>query len=159
MVRLDIFISYSRKDQAMAKTLVQDFESLEHRVWFDQDLPGGKVWWDHVLTQIHECDLFVYALSPSSLDSYACKNECSYAFALNKTILPVLVSEGVSVNLLPSNLSTIQYVDYRPQDRQAAISLAKAVQNVPAPVAMPDPLPAPPEVPISYLGNLKNEIE
>lgn len=155
---LDIFISYSHEDQAIVKTLAQDFVSLGHKVWFDQDLIGGKVWWDQILAKIRECDLFVFVLSPNSLDSYACNNECSYAVALNKRILPVLVNDDVSINLLPSNLSAIQYVDYRLQDRQAVLSIVKAVQNLPTLVAMPNPLPAPPDVPISDLGNLKTKI-
>jgi len=156
---LDIFISYSRENQDIAKGLIQDLKSLEHKVWYDEDLSGGKVWWDHILKKILECDLFVYVLSPNSLDSYACKSELSYAIALNKRILPVLVSDDVSINLLPSNLSIIQHVDYRLQDKYAILSLIKALQNLPATIAMPAPLPTPPEVPISYLGNLKDEIE
>jgi hypothetical protein len=42
-----IFISYSRESEAKAKSLVDDFESLGHDVWFDRELSGGQAWWDH----------------------------------------------------------------------------------------------------------------
>jgi hypothetical protein len=33
------------------------------------------VWWNHILTRIRECDVFVFAVSPESLDSQACKHD------------------------------------------------------------------------------------
>jgi len=156
---LNVFISYSRQSQSVVKTLVQDIEALGHKVWFDQELVGGHAWWEQVLAKIRECDIFVFALAPEALDSHACKLEYTYAFDLHKTILPILVADDVSINLLPPALSSIQHIDYRQQNRQSAFALVNALTNLPTPQPLPDPLPKSPEVPISYLGNLKNEIE
>ena len=154
-----IFISYSRASQDVIKTLAQDFEEFGHKVWFDNELTGGQAWWEQILEKIRECDLFVCTFSPQALDSYACKLEWTYAHALGKTILPILVADDVSMKIMPSELSTLQYVDYRSQDKKAAFALNKALTKLPAPQPLHDPLPAPPEVPVSYLGNLKNQIE
>lgn len=154
-----IFISYSRASQDVIKTLAQDFEEFGHKVWFDNELTGGQAWWEQILEKIRECDLFVCTFSPQALDSYACKLEWTYAHALGKTILPILVADDVSMKLMPSELSTLQYVDYRSQDKKAAFALNKALTKLPAPQPLHDPLPAPPEVPVSYLGSLKNQIE
>ena len=143
----------------MVEELAKDIEALDHEVWFDQALTGGKPWWDTILAKIRACDLFAFALSPDALDSQACTLEYTYAASLHKAILPILVADGVSTNLLPSSLSTIQFVDYRRQDRQAAFAIVKALQGLPEPEPLPDPLPDPPEVPISYLANLKARIE
>jgi hypothetical protein len=159
VITMRVFASYSHQVQDSVNTLVQDLESLGHDVWFDQDIPGGDAWWSRVLAQIRECDLFVFALAPESLNSDACKLEYKYAFDLRKTILPILVTDGVSVNLLPSALSSIQFVDYRRQDRQAALALVNALGNLRATRSLPDPLPAPPEAPISHLGRLKDQVE
>ena len=132
---------------------------MGHTVWFDQALSGGQAWWDQILSMIRRCDLFVFVLDPAALDSIACKREYGYATDLRKPILPILVSEGVPMNLLPSSLSQIEFVDYRKQDRTAALRLAKALSAVPAPAPLPDPLPVPPEAPISYLGSLAAKIE
>jgi hypothetical protein len=91
-------------------------------------LSGGQAWWEQILKQIRECDVFI--LSPESLDSVACKRELSYAMDLGKPILPILVADDVSINLLSPELSKIQFVDYRKQDRKAAIRLAKAISTV-----------------------------
>ncbi len=154
------FICYSRQSQEIVTTLAKDIEELGHNVWFDQELTGGQAWWNQILESIRKCDIFVFALAPEALDSKACKLELDYAFDLckTKTIIPIVVSEGVSINLLPSNLSAIQQVDYRQQDKQAYISLNKAINNLPTPQPLPNPLPKPPEVPIPYLGDLKKKI-
>lgn len=154
-----IFICYSRQSQDIVKTLANDIEELSHNVWFDQELTGGQVWWDQILERIRECDIFVFALAPKALDSPACKLELKYASDLCKTILPVLVSDGVSDDLLPLALSTIHYVDYRDQGKQTVLALNKAINNLPVPQPLPEPLPDSPDAPISYLGNLKDKIE
>lgn len=155
----NIFISYNRRTKAITKALVDDVEALGHTVWFDQELSGGQAWWDQILSMIRRCDLFVFVLDPAALNSVACKREYGYAADLRKPILPILVSEGVSTNLLPPSLSQIEFVDYRNQDRTAALRLARAFGAVPPPAALPDPLPIPPQAPLSYLGSLAAKLE
>lgn len=96
-----VFISYCRENQDTVKALAQDIGGLGHKVWLDQELAGGHAWWDQILAVIRQCDVFLFALAPKSLDSAACKREYKYASALGKPALPVLVADGVSVNLLP----------------------------------------------------------
>lgn len=154
-----IFICYSRHNQDIVKTLSQDLEELGHTVWFDQELSGGQIWWDQILEKIRQCDIFVLALAQEALDSHACKLEYTYASSLGKILLPVVVADGVSMNLLPPVLSKIQHMDYRVQDKKTAFTFVKTFQKLPPSKKLPDPLPAPPDVPISYLGNLNEQIE
>lgn len=156
---MQVFLSYSRKNQAEAEMLAADVQKLGYNVWLDQALTGGQAWWDQILSKVRKCDVFIFVLSPDSLDSMACKREWHYASQLNKRILPVLVAD-VSQNLIPTELSRIQFVDYRKsQDKQVVFALNTAIQNLPPPPPLPDPLPEEPEVPISYLSNIKDEIE
>ncbi len=155
---MNIFISYSRSDGQEVKQIIEDFESLGYKIWFDKELSGGQSWWDRILSEIRNCDLFVFVLSAKSNNSTACNREYTYAFDLNKRILPILVDD-VSTNLLPSALTAIHFVDYRDKGRNSVLGLVKALNSLPEPSPLPDPLPPPPEVPISYLGNLKAEIE
>ena len=154
----NIFISYDRESKPLVMTLSVDIRALGHAVWFDQELTGGRSWWDQILEQVRNCDVFVFALAPGALDSEACKLEYEYADALGKTILPVLIAEGVSTNLLPGTLSKIQFVDYRQQDKTALARVGKAIRDARSPKPLPDPLPKSPEVPISYLSSLAARI-
>ena len=153
------FISYSSKSKSLVEALVQDIETAGYQAWFDHKLTGGQAWWAQILSQIRECDLFVFALTSDALDSVPCQREYQYAHQIGKNVLPVLLTDGVSVNLLPMELSVIQFVDYRHPDRQSGIRLISALNGLPPLSPLPDPLPVPPEVPISYIGNLKDQIE
>ena len=156
---MKVFLSYSRNDAAVAAAAGEDVRQMGHAVWYDREVTGGQSWWNAILGQIRDCDLFVFILTPRSLDSQACRSEYTYASALHKRVLPVLCQDGVKVNLLPPELSKIQFVDYRGQDKQAAFALVKALQDVPQAIPLPVPLPAEPAVPVSYLGDLRGQIE
>lgn len=153
-----IFISYARQSADMATSLSNDMKMFDYEVWFDRELSGGQAWWDQILTSIRRCDIFVFLLTPDSLESTACRRECNYADALGKPILPVLVADGVSISRLPPMLSQIHFVDSRQMDRESLLQLWLALRKVPPPGPEPDPLPDPPPVPLSYLGALAEQI-
>jgi TIR domain len=156
---MKVFLSYSRNDASVAAAVGEDVRQMGNVVWYDREVAGGQSWWNAILGQIRECDLFIFILTPRSLDSQACRSEYAYASALRKRVLPVLCRDGVKINVLPAELSVIQFVDYRSQDKQAAFALVKALQDVPQATPLPDPLPAEPPVPVSYLGDLRSQIE
>ena len=153
-----VFVSYNRQSEQHARALAADLHALGHTPWLDQELSGGQAWWELILARIRDCDVFVFVLDPAALRSTACQREYGYAAALGKPVLPVLVTDGVSTSLLPPALSAIQFVDYRDQDRAAAFGLARAMGALAPAAPLPDPLPEPPALPISYLGSLTEKI-
>jgi TIR domain-containing protein len=154
-----IFLSYQRDREGFAKTLSADIEALGHTVWFDHKLSGGQHWWNQILAAIRECDVFVFLLDPKSLASAPCQREYGYANSLHKRILPILAGDGVSLHLLPSELSQIQFVDLRERNPDAILRLARAFISLPAAEMPPDPLPPPPDVPLSPLSRLAEQID
>lgn len=154
-----LFVSYDRGSGAIVKRLAEDLRSLGHAVWLDHELTGGHPWWDHILQEVRECQIFVAVLSEGALESVACTREREYADALGKPVVPVLVSDGVSTNLLPPPLDNLHYVDYRQPDAKATLAdLNRAMNEAPLPDGLPDPLPPPPETPVSYLGGLARQV-
>ena len=156
---MKVFMSYSRSDAPVAGSVAEDIRQLGHAAWYDREVSGGQAWWSAILGQIRESELFAVILTARSLESQACRAEFGYASRLQRTILPVLCDDGVKVSLLPPELSRIQFVDYRAQDKRAAFALANALRLLPEPVPLPDPLPSEPPVPLSYLGDLRAQIE
>jgi hypothetical protein len=154
-----VFVSYSRNDGALVETLVADARSLGHDPWVDRQLLGGQVWWDEVVRRIRGCDAFVFAMSRAAVNSKACETEYKYAAALGKPILPVLVRDDLSDSLMPSALSALQRVDYTTQDKNALSALVLGLNSLPQAPVLPDPLPPTPEVPATYLYDLKQEID
>ena len=154
-----VFISYSRNNLDVVTQLVEDLQAVGTTTWYDQTLTGGQRWWDNILSNIRNCEVFIFALSPSSWESEACRSELAYVCGLGKPILPVLVADGVNLNLLSAPLNEIQVADYRLRDKSAAFALMKALNATPETPPLPDPLPLAPPVPVSYLGTLKERID
>jgi TIR domain len=154
-----VFVSYSREDSDSITQLIHDLQAVGVDAWHDQTLTGGQRWWDNILENIRQCDVFLFALSPASWDSEACRSELGYVKELGKTILPVLVADGINTNLLPFPLKEIQVTDYRRRDKEAALALVKSINTAPAAAPLPDPLPSPPKVPTSYLSSLQERVD
>ncbi len=155
-----IFISYNRSALAEVEGLAEDLRDLwDHEIWYDQALTGGQRWWDNILTQIRNTDLFLFALTAESLDSEACRQELKYATALGRPILPVRLSEDFDPSLLYSPLNELHVIDCRVRDRATLAVLRRAISGLPAAPPLPDPLPQAPPVPLSYLGNLRERID
>lgn len=154
---MTVFISYARKDKDAVDVLARDIERAKRVVWIDRELTGGQGWWDAILGQIRECHLFVFVLSAESLKSKACTAELRYAEGLNRPILPVMVRD-VAVQLAPKVVANAQIVDYRQRTADAAIDLLNALA-APKPSPLPDQLPDPPAVPMSYLNPLREQVE
>lgn len=155
---MKVFISYSSKDRLLVEALAEDLESQGHNVWFDQQTPGGHEWWNTILNALEDSDLFIFALSANSLDSYPCKLEYEWASSINKRVLPVQIA-SIQTSFLPPQLSVIQYVDYRIRDNAAANRLSRSINLLPPKRDLPDKMPSRPDPPISPIGKLKERID
>jgi hypothetical protein len=152
-----IFITYAREDGATVAQLGADLEGSKRQVWIDRDLTGGQAWWDEILKEIRACDVYVFALSESSLASRPCLRELEYAQALGRPLLPIKVGE-VSIQQAPRVIADAQVVDYVGRTPESVLALRDALDHAPPPPALPDPLPEPPPVPISYFGHYREQI-
>jgi TIR domain len=165
---MPIFVSYSRKDADLPEfqLLLSDLSLMRRQIWLDERLTGGQTWWDEILKQIRECDVFLFVLSKKSLKSEACRRELAYAVALRRTILPVRLVD-LSDWQLPEHVARAEVVDYskRAQSGESgvtfAFSLRDAVDDLTAQGVrpLPDPLPPSPDIPVSYLHALQPLLE
>jgi TIR domain/Interferon-induced transmembrane protein len=152
-VRRRLFISYAREDQKALEEIRAGIMALHHEAWVDSNLEGGQSWWDVILEQIRTCDAMILVVSPSLIDSEAARRERSYARALQKQIIPLVVTP-VRSDLLPPDIATLQFIDYTKQTPLTGAMLANVLYSLPTQRPLPDPLPEPPAVPVSYLGDL-----
>jgi hypothetical protein len=83
-----LFVSYSRVDQWVTEKIARRLRQAYDRVWFDENLYGGQVWWDTILKRIDECDIFIYLLSRDSVESPYCRSGIREAKRLGKKTLP-----------------------------------------------------------------------
>lgn len=152
-----VFVSYSSRDRDAVKSLTQDLQDADEQVWMDQRLAGGEAWWRAILEQIRGCDVFIFALSQSSIDSKPCQAELQYARALGLPILPVQVGSVDSMQLNP--LAAVQAIDYRHPTPSTAMRISAALHRErTGRQPLPEPLPDEPVVPFEYLIRLYTTI-
>ncbi len=153
-----VFVSYARNDREAVDALLQDIRRARHEVWVDEELTGGQAWWETILGTIRGADLFVVALSPNWLKSRACAAELEYATGCNRTVLPVMLGR-VSPQLTPPVIANVQILDYLERTPDAAISLVTALATARPSLPLPDPLPIPPVVPMSYMNTYRERLD
>lgn len=104
----DIFISYSRTDKETVGLVARRLDRVYGQIWFDRELVGGQDWWQEILSQIANCDVFVYMISPDSIRSEYCLAEYAEARRLNKPIVPIMVRSYLD---LPPEIKQLQIID------------------------------------------------
>ncbi len=110
----DTFISYSRADSSFVAEFVALLEGSGFKIWYDQHIRGGEDWWQLILQQIAEADVFIYLLSNDSLESEYCRSEFLEAIRLNKRVLPIVVRPKTNLERggdLAPILKKYNYVD------------------------------------------------
>lgn len=155
---MNLFISYSSKSREAVEHLATDLHDLGYTVWFDRELTGGHQWWGAILGQIRDCDVFIFALTPESLESDPCELEWKYARDCHKRILPIQLGD-ISMAVVPAGLQEIQLVDYRERGMSQLAALNRSIVKLPPPKPLPNPLPLEPETPLSPLVRFGEQID
>jgi hypothetical protein len=114
------FISYSRKDSAIAEKLVSALRESGVEAFIDRrDIAPAEDWRSRLAALIASADSVVFVLSPDSAASEVCAWEVSEAERLGKRILPVLHREIEEV-APPAALSRLNYIFLRARDDMAS---------------------------------------
>jgi len=134
---MNIFICYDSTNYKFARTLAVQFGMLGHDIHFEQKIIDGQAGWQQVFESIEGCDVFVFCLTRRSFNLAAQRIEYSYAYALGKPILSVLL-EKVNAKKLPPELSASSMVSYSSESEVLPL-LNDALENIqpanPAPEA------------------------
>lgn len=113
---LDVFISYSRVDSDFARRLNESLQIQGKRTWFDQEsIATGADFQQEIYRGIESSQVFLFVLSPQSINSPHCAGEVEHAAKHNKRIVTVLYRPIDTGNLHPV-LAKVQWLDFR--DRQ-----------------------------------------
>lgn len=89
----DIFISYRRTDQSLARALVFALEARGISVWWDQKIEGGEDWRDIIVEGLTHSKALVILFSDSCNQSKQLKKELAVADTLDKVVVPVLIED------------------------------------------------------------------
>ncbi len=121
-----VFMSYSRRDDAVMRRIVIFLRSQGIKVWVDNEklIPGTPIWEEEIEKAIKSAPAIVAVLSPDSKNSEWVRREISLADQYKKRVFPVLVGgdEEASITL---RLINRQYVDIR-KDEDAGLHYVSA---------------------------------
>ena len=111
-----VFLSYSRNDRDLVRTL-HDALKAEHREsWVDwEDIPPTAEWRKEIFSAIESTDTFIFIISPDSLASDICREEIAHAIEHNKRLVPILHSE-VDNEAVPDALGAVNWIFLREDD-------------------------------------------
>jgi WD40 repeat protein len=111
-----LFISYSRKDTDCARRLTDAFKGQDLDFWIDwEGIPPTVDWWKEVERGIEQAGVFLFLVSPASIQSKVCRQEIDHAIKNGKRLIPVVVRE-VNANETPTVLSHLNWIFIRESD-------------------------------------------
>ncbi len=116
----NIFISYSRLDEAFARQLASSLSQAGADVWIDvEDIPVGMNWSTAIQQGLDSCDAMIVIISPGSMDSKNVENEWQYFLDQSKPIVPILWQPAK----IHFQLNRIQYVDFYNNPYETALDM------------------------------------
>lgn len=89
-----IFISYSRKDLAIAEKIIDALAKDDLEPWIDRkSIPKGETFEREIQQGIEKAEIFLFLVSPDSVQSDWCNKEIAHAFKNGKRILPIVIRD------------------------------------------------------------------
>lgn len=73
-----IFISYAHKDKDLVYPFIEELQK-QYNVWYDEGIRYGKDFSKEILLHLKKCYIFIYMITPNSLESQYCQNEIYFA--------------------------------------------------------------------------------
>lgn len=120
-----IFISYSRRDLAFAKLFVVEIEKATGiKPWVDlSGIETGEPFTDVIIQAIDNCEIFVFLISRSSLESPWTRQEVLYAKNCRKKIYPVVIDGVEPHGWFLFEFGRIDCIDYAvPEQREKVLA-------------------------------------
>ncbi|MCZ6869785.1 MAG: TIR domain-containing protein, partial [Gammaproteobacteria bacterium] len=105
-----IFVSYAHADDEIVYPEIQWLHDQGFNVWYDEGISPGTVWRNELAESIDGSSLFLYFITPQSVDSEHCQREVNYAVNHQKPLLTVHLEETDLSSGMDLTLSTIQAI-------------------------------------------------
>lgn len=90
-----MFISYAHADAEKVFAEIRRFNEAGFHVWYDEGIAPGKEWTDEIADALSGCALFVFMVTPVSVQRENVVNEVNYALDEGKPVLAIHLAETV----------------------------------------------------------------
>ncbi|MBQ8663507.1 MAG: toll/interleukin-1 receptor domain-containing protein [Eubacterium sp.] len=106
-----VFISYSRKDAAIADAIRHYLEAAGIRCWIDVEGINKQDWAGAIMKGLRQCDIYVIIVSKNSIESAEVAKEVTQATHICKYILPFKVDDEMLPDRLQYHLGPYHWLD------------------------------------------------
>ncbi|HTR35020.1 MAG TPA: toll/interleukin-1 receptor domain-containing protein [Bryobacteraceae bacterium] len=129
----NVFISYAHSDMDQARRLVSALRTSNVTGWMDSaDIAAGEAISSAVRDALRQSTAVIVLLSPRALQSEWVQFEIGAAEALNKRIIPVIVSGDQIEEQLPEILRNRSWIDARHRSSDDVVrEVTRAVESIP----------------------------
>jgi WD40 repeat protein len=108
--KFDVFISYSRDDEAFVRRLYDALNEKQRRAWVDwKGIPPTADWMAEVFSAVESADNFVFVLSQASLASEVCGREVEHAVKCRKRLVPFVWGD-IDDERVPTELRRLNWI-------------------------------------------------
>ena len=122
----DIFISYKREDQPIARKLADALEREGWSVWWDPKLRAGEHFDDVIEAALGDSKCIIVVWSAASLQSRYVRDEATYALERNK-LVPVAI-ENVDLSFRFKGVHTLRLLNW--DGSNDAMEFRKLVEDI-----------------------------
>ena len=107
----EIFVSYSREDQAQVFPIVEKLRERGLNIWIDQEgIHGAKLWSQEIVNAIESSKVFILFASTKAFVSKNVTKELALASESDKHILPVFIENADIPAAMKYQLAGIQHL-------------------------------------------------
>ena len=107
----EIFVSYSREDQAQVFPIVEKLRERGLNIWIDQEgIHGAKLWSQEIVNAIESSKIFILFASAKAFKSKNVTKELALASESDKHILPVFIEVAKIPAAMKYQLAGIQHL-------------------------------------------------
>jgi hypothetical protein len=107
-----VFLSYSRRDAALADRLAEQIEQAGYPIWIDRvGIIGGEQWRAAIVAAIEAADVFIILLSPNSIQSTNVRKELDLAETAGIRILPITLAQVSIPAEMKYQLAGVQIIE------------------------------------------------
>ena len=128
----EIFVSYSREDQAQVLSIVEKLRERGLNIWIDQEgIHGAKLWSQEIVNAIENSKVFILFASAKAFHSKNVTKELALASESDKHILPIFIEDAEIPAAMKYQLAGIQHLAHeKGQSAQTTDNILSTLGNL-----------------------------
>ena len=75
-----IFVCYAHDDAELVYPEITRLRDAGFRIWYDEGISPGSEWSETLAQRIQQCSVFLYFVTPRSVEREHCRVEVNFAF-------------------------------------------------------------------------------